>query len=392
MYNVCFFFIAGPPQATEKEIKIIAQVRENVKIVCPIVGHPTPMFEWRKNEDKIDFMWERHITNPAKRWLKIKDVTQDDTGIYHCKGINGFGSEEVRVQLIVVDPRNLPKGLNGKSIFLKSESLGHLTYFILLLIGEEVAPPVFTRETKIATKSFSLKPGDTFKVSCEALGSPQPEIFWFKDGQHIDNNVHYQRGKSTLEFNIMGTADSGTYMCKISNLFGDKTLNFSLNVDQTGAPSAIVTEAGPKNKTVLEGQEATLHCKVKAIDQQPQIKWLKKLEPSELDDLNTLKVGQERYRILDTNNYIQMGDEYLNRLVIDQAAIEDSGLYICFVTNSGFNPLTYKSMFLKVERRRSKYFMAFCCVLLFHEKNLHSNYAKGGCRMWSKQKVVVTGW
>ena len=26
------------------------------------------------------------------------------------------------------------------------------------------------------------------------------------------------------------------------------------------------------------------------------------------------------------------------------------------------------------------------------KKNLHSNYAKGGSRMWSKQKVEVTGW
>ena len=365
-HNICFLLISGPPQAKEKEIKIIAKVRENVKIVCPIVGHPTPMFEWRKNEDKIDFMWERHITNPAKKWLKIKDVTQDDTGIYHCKGINGFGSEEVRVQLIVVDPRNLPKGLNGKSFIHKSKIISHLTYIglFLLLTGEEVAPPVFTRETKIATKSFSLKPGDTFKVSCEALGSPQPEIFWFKDGQHIDNNVHYQRGKSTLEFNIMGTADSGTYMCKISNLFGDKTLNFSLDVDQTGAPSAIVTEAGPNNKTVFEGEEAALQCKVKSIDQPPQIKWLKKLEPSEQDDINTLKVGQERYRILNTNNFIQMGDEYLNRLVIDNAEIEDSGLYICFVTNSGFNPLTYKSMVLKVERRSKLMAFVLCFAVL----------------------------
>ena len=34
--------------------------------------------------------------------------------------------------------------------------------------------------------------------------------------------------------------------------------------------------------------------------------------------------------------------------MIPAAAASDSGMYICFVTNSGFGPLTYKSAYLKV--------------------------------------------
>ena len=78
----------------------------------------------------------------------------------------------------------------------------------------DVAPPVFTHSTKISKRKQVANVGDTFKVSCEALGSPQPEIFWFKDGQHIDEPVHYKRGKSTVEFAVMGTADSGVYTCR----------------------------------------------------------------------------------------------------------------------------------------------------------------------------------
>ena len=78
----------------------------------------------------------------------------------------------------------------------------------------DVAPPVFTHGTKISKRKQVANVGDTFKVSCEALGSPQPEIFWFKDGQHIDEPVHYKRGKSTVEFAVMGTADSGVYTCR----------------------------------------------------------------------------------------------------------------------------------------------------------------------------------
>ena len=38
----------------------------------------------------------------AKRYLKIKNANEDDTGVFLCKGVNGFGSEVVRVELIIV--------------------------------------------------------------------------------------------------------------------------------------------------------------------------------------------------------------------------------------------------------------------------------------------------
>ena len=58
------------------------------------------MVEWSKNGEIIDFMWDRHRT--GGRSLKIKDVTEDDTGIFTCKGINGFGSVDIRIELIIV--------------------------------------------------------------------------------------------------------------------------------------------------------------------------------------------------------------------------------------------------------------------------------------------------
>ena len=174
-------------------------------------------------------------------------------------------------------------------------------------------------------------------------------MFWFKDGQHIDESVHYKRGRSILEFQVMGTADAGVYSCRARNMFGEQTKNFTLEVKQpSGTMHAIVTEAGPANSTVLEGETATLQCKVKSLNP-PHLKWLKKLELHELNEENTLRVGHERYRILSTNQDVPTGnDEYLNRLVLKNTESSDSGMYICFVTNSGFGAFTYKSMNLRV--------------------------------------------
>ncbi len=328
-YSLLLFF-SGPPQAEQREIKRVGRIGEKIKLVCPIGGFPAPQIEWSKDGEKIDWMWDERFKTGRKS-LKILNANEDDTGIYHCKGINGFGSESVRVELIVVHPTMLPKGLNGRD--------------------RDVAPPIFTRETSTTPKSHTLNVGETFKVSCEALGSPQPEIFWFKDGQHIDENVHFQRGRSTVEFEVMGTADAGTYSCRARNLIGEATANFSLNVNAlTGSDltQAIVTEAGPSNTVVKFGEDATLQCRIRARSP-PNIKWLKKLEPNEASGQDTLRVRHERYRILHTMQDVEVGaNEYLNKLTIRDVTSKDSGLYICFVTNSGFRNTTYKSMTLSV--------------------------------------------
>ena len=88
-----------------------------------------------------------------------------------------------------------------------------------------------TEETKNSEKYFIKKTGETFKISCEAVGSPQPQIYWFKNNILIDDNVLYQRGKSTVEIEVMGMEDSGSYKCIARNLIGFITLNFSLYVE-----------------------------------------------------------------------------------------------------------------------------------------------------------------
>ena len=34
--------------------------------------------------------------------MKIRKVVEEDTGVYYCKGVNGFGNTQVRVDLIVI--------------------------------------------------------------------------------------------------------------------------------------------------------------------------------------------------------------------------------------------------------------------------------------------------
>ena len=80
-----------------------------------------------------------------------------------------------------------------------------------------------------------------------------------------------------------------------------------------------------------------------------------------MEQASTLKVQNERYRIMDEDQtqIIKTGaKEYVNKLVIPDATLSDGGTYICFVTNSGFDNLIYKSLRLTVQP--SKYFLLHC--------------------------------
>ena len=81
-------------------LKKIVRLGEDVKIQCPISGNPTPIIEWKKGGETIDYSFIRIRTK--NKALKIKKSQDDDTGIYICKGVNGFGNVEVRVDLIII--------------------------------------------------------------------------------------------------------------------------------------------------------------------------------------------------------------------------------------------------------------------------------------------------
>ena len=73
-----------------------------------------------------------------KKLLRIREARLKDTGFLTCKGINGFGSVTVRVELLVSDPRHglppvfseaflAPSGWSAKRLaFPRQTSVGWL--------------------------------------------------------------------------------------------------------------------------------------------------------------------------------------------------------------------------------------------------------------------------
>ena len=84
----------------KRDYKVVPR-GDSVKLTCPIFGQPAPIITWSKGSETItDYAWTRFSLD--KKSLKISQVEYDDTGIYICKGTNGYGSNEVRFDLFVI--------------------------------------------------------------------------------------------------------------------------------------------------------------------------------------------------------------------------------------------------------------------------------------------------
>ena len=94
--------------------------------------------------------------------------------------------------------------------------------------------PVWTQETVSLRAVYRKKAGESARLVCEALGSPEPEVAWLRgDGTRVQAGV----GRTVLHADT-----SGRYTCVASNGVGDAvTKNVSVNI---ASPEVIRDDAG----------------------------------------------------------------------------------------------------------------------------------------------------
>ena len=252
----------------------------------------------------------------------------------------------------------------------------------------DVASPVLTQETKSHRSAYRKTAGDNFRLTCEALGKPDPEIVWYKNevemshssGHNIGSSSAGSAGKAVLTIKNLQPSNAGMYSCRARNSEGIASRNFTLDVipskeenidNQRNRDSmmydtihdfanlhegGLVMPSGPENTTVTQGDKAILECRVHSTIKS-NIMWLKKLEKDEeekyIKNSNVIEVGKEKFKLIQkkkqTEDEVKVnarGVEILNTMEIPQSSLEDSGMYICFVKNpSGYK---FKSAYLTV--------------------------------------------
>jgi fibroblast growth factor receptor 2 len=92
--------------------------------------------------------------------------------------------------------------------------------------------PTFSNQN--ALNKLVVKPsGNSIKMKCPARGDPEPTIEWTKDGKPIDREMgQVQKSKWGISLEDLIPSDSGSYTCKICNIYG--CIDFTSKLEVTG--------------------------------------------------------------------------------------------------------------------------------------------------------------
>lgn len=90
--------------------------------------------------------------------------------------------------------------------------------------------------TTIPPVSAVVSVGNSIVLPCSAVGSPEPQITWYKDGRKISStHRHYifLEGSSDLKIINAAVKDQGNYVCRASNKQGFVSASTELSVHGT---------------------------------------------------------------------------------------------------------------------------------------------------------------
>ncbi|CAD5121391.1 DgyrCDS9913 [Dimorphilus gyrociliatus] len=315
------------PEVAELPDEIHQHPGDVIEISCRVSGEPEPEVQFLKNgktikpkkDKRIKIDWDMK-TNVYK--LKISDCTCKDSGEYKITAENNLGTLEKTVK-VSIEEKPKEKEPSSKEEEPKSSL-------------EENIPKI-----KDVQDNFSLKTGETMKISCHLEGEPEPEIKFVKDGKTIkvkknermkldwdmENNIH------TLSIKEVSTEDSGTYLIKAENKFGkaEKEVKVQIieekkNTEEDKLKKAEEIEKRkpkivnlPEKINLETGKPIEISFKSQG-DPEPEIKFMK--------DSKQLKPKKDSRIKIDWNM-----DNGQYSLIIKDAILSDSGDYVILSEN-----------------------------------------------------------
>ncbi|XP_060532041.1 protein turtle isoform X2 [Cylas formicarius] len=345
-------------------VHITAILGESVVFNCHVEfpeGHPVPyVLQWEKKVGDTDipiYIWyESYPTHSGEGYegrvsrvspdspygaasLNLTNIRESDQGWYECK--------------VVFLNRSPNQHKNG-------------TWFHL----DVHAPPryVVTPEDVIYVNL-----GDAIILNCQAEGTPTPEILWYKDANPVEpsGTIGIFNDGTELRISNIRHEDIGDYTCIARN--GEGQISHTARVIIAGGAVIMVP---PTNQTKLEGDKVQFNCEAKAQPGNVTVKWFREGAPvKELASLET-RVTIRRD----------------GSLVINPVSSDDSGQYLCEVSNGIGEPQS-ASAYLNVEYPAKVTFTPTVQYLPFRLAGVVQCYIKANPPLqyvtWTKDKRLL---
>nr|CAD7197525.1 unnamed protein product [Timema douglasi] len=239
--KVTYLYITGPPPKVETSPQVISAPNKKAYIHCfvrstlehNVTWARTKTIQHHSSDDLQHLEEDARIAVFENGTLAIDLVTTDDEGWYVCIAKNKGGQND---------------GL------------------VYLAVREAI-------EVTVAPEKVDFQRGDTFTLSCQAKGTPKPNITWKKDRRKIldmlggrVNQVTHENG-SDLVVEKADIEDEGVYQCEAEN-----DMDLDVGVSETRFVEAPMVTAEVGNKLVKAGDTITLKCLISGIPE-PAVTW-----------------------------------------------------------------------------------------------------------------------
>ncbi|CAM4577609.1 unnamed protein product [Lepidochelys kempii] len=267
-----------PPVRIESSSSSVAE-GQTLDLKCIVAGQVQPRVTWHKRGGSLP---AGHQVSGSR--LRIPQVSAADSGEYICRVRTGAITQETSLIVTI-------QGGAGSSY-----SLG-------------VTPPV-----RIETSSASIAEGQTLDLNCLVAGQAQPRVTWYRRGNSLPASS--QVSGSRLRIPQVSAADSGEYICRVSNSTGPLEASVIVTIPRSAGSSYPLPALGvappvrieSSSSSIAEGQTLDLNCLV-AGQEQPRVRWYK------------------RGGSLPASHQVSG-----SRLRIPQVSAADSGEYVCRVS------------------------------------------------------------
>lgn len=192
--------IITPAELTKEEGVSLA-ISEMPTCTSSSEGGVADHYVWRKDGVQVGSEATLSLSSEADR---------SDAGIYECFAFNDAGSNTAEFTYIV----------NCKI------AIQFISYFIFPIDLEISGEPF---------ESYMVTYGQNIKLSCIAVGFPEPTVSWMFSGT-IQNHAVYT--KDGLILHSVALSDSGVYTCTAVNVVSD--VNKQIGVTVTGMKKRLI--------------------------------------------------------------------------------------------------------------------------------------------------------
>ncbi|XP_044749680.1 peroxidasin [Coccinella septempunctata] len=262
----------GPPKIEVKPSSVSsAPGTPYVQLFCRAVGNPRPIITWSFNGIQLLHSTKYNIDNEGT--LTIRPVEAKDHGTYTCSARNSYGRETA-----------------DANVLLQS-------------------PPIFSAQPENVEANI----GADITLECVAVGSPEPEIIWYKDDVEIGSTdrMFIPVDGTFIKITNAQEEDSGLYICEARNTLGSREVSAEIKISSLKyQPPRFKYK--PYNIEAFIGSSIEMPCMAEG-EPTPGIQWQK-------DGATMQRTGRAKTSLT--------GSLYIN-----EVGLEDQGRYECIAIN-----------------------------------------------------------